>query len=234
MTNTGGRIPTDAVRALRAAQPQARLFLMYGLTEAFRASFLPPEEVDNRPDSIGKAIPESEIHIVGEDGQVRGPGETGELVQAGSTVTLGYWKNPDVTSRIFRPHPLRPDSGEKAVYSGDLVRTDSEGFLYFIGRRDRMIKSMGFRLSPDEVLEVLYRSKQVMEAAIATEPDDVRGSKIVAHVALNPNGSIEALKKYCRAELPAYAQPARFEVHASLPRTTSGKHDVSSLGRSDG
>jgi amino acid adenylation domain-containing protein len=229
MTNTGGRIPTDAVRALRAAQPQARLFLMYGLTEAFRATFLPPDEADRRPDSIGKAIPESEILVVGDDNKLCPPGQTGELVQAGSTVALGYWNNPEATARVFRPHPLRPGGGERVVYSGDLVRTDREGFLYFVSRRDRMIKSLGFRVSPDEILEVLYRSGEVVEAAIATEPDSVRGAKIIAHVTLTANGSADSLKQYCRAELPGYAQPARIEVHDALPRTSSGKHDISEL-----
>jgi amino acid adenylation domain-containing protein len=229
MTNTGGRIPTDAVRALRAAQPQARLFLMYGLTEALRATFLPPDQVDRRPDSIGKAIPESEIVVVSDDGKLCAPGEAGELVQAGTTVSLGYWNNPEATGRVFRPHPLRPNSGERAAYSGDLVRTDQDGFLYFVSRRDRMIKSLGFRVSPDEILEVLYRSDEIVEAAIATEPDSVRGSKIIAHVVLTANGSTENVKKYCRTELPGYAQPARIEVHDELPRTSSGKHDISEL-----
>jgi amino acid adenylation domain-containing protein len=229
MTNTGGRIPTEAVRALRAAQPQAKLFLMYGLTEAFRATYLPPHETDRRPDSIGKAIPESEIIVIGDDGKPCAPGQAGELVQAGPTVALGYWNNPEATARVFRPHPLQPDSGERAVYSGDLVRTDHDGYLYFVSRRDRMIKSLGFRVSPDEILEVLYRSGEIVEAAIATEPDSVRGTKIIAHVVLTTNGSADAVKKYCRTELPGYAQPARIEIHDALPRTSSGKHDVSEL-----
>jgi amino acid adenylation domain-containing protein len=227
MTNTGGAIPVPKVAELRAAQPQARLFLMYGLTEAFRATYLPPEEVDRRPGSIGRAIPECEILVVDEAGQVCPPGVAGELVQAGPTVALGYWNNPDATAKVFRPHPLRPN--ERAVYSGDLVRTDEDGFLYFVSRRDKMIKTLGYRVSPDEVSEVLYRSGEVGEAVVAAEPDDARGMRIVAHVVLAAGGSLERLRHYCRTELPSYAVPARIDTHTALPRTASGKHDVSSL-----
>ena len=227
MTNTGGGIAAPKVAELRAAQPQAKLFLMYGLTEAFRATYLPPEEVDRRPNSIGRAIPESEIIIVDEAGRLCAPDVPGELVQAGPTVALGYWNNPEATAKVFRRHPLRP--AERAVYSGDLVRADKEGFLYFVGRRDKMIKTLGYRVSPDEVSDVLYRSGEVIEAAVTAEPDDVRGMRIVAHVVLTANGSLDRLRAYCRVELPGYAVPARIDVHSALPRTASGKHDVSSL-----
>jgi amino acid adenylation domain-containing protein len=227
MTNTGGAVPTAKVAELRAAQPQAKLFLMYGLTEAFRATYLPPEEADRRPSSIGRAIPECEILVLDRHGNVCPPDTPGELVQAGPTVALGYWNNPEATAKVFRPHPSRP--GERAVHSGDLVRTDEEGFLYFLSRGDKMIKTLGYRVSPDEISEVLYRSGEVTEAAVTAEPDNVRGMRIVAHVVLTREGSAERLKNYCRAELPNYAVPARIQVHAALPRTHSGKHDVSSL-----
>jgi amino acid adenylation domain-containing protein len=227
MTNTGGAIPAPKVAELRAAQPHAKLFLMYGLTEAFRATYLPPDEVDRRPNSIGRAIPESEVLVVDEAGRLCPPGVSGELVQAGPTVALGYWKNPDATAKVFRPHPRR--QAERAVYSGDLVRADEEGFLYFVGRRDKMIKTLGYRVSPDEVSEVLYRSGEVVEAVVGAEPDAARGMRIIAHVVLTANGSLNKLKSYCRMELPNYAVPARIDAHAALPRTASGKHDVSSL-----
>jgi amino acid adenylation domain-containing protein len=227
MTNTGGAIPAPKVAELRTAQPQAKLFLMYGLTEAFRATYLPPDEVDRRPNSIGRAIPESEIFVVDESGRLCLPEAAGELVQAGPTVALGYWKNPEATAKVFRPHPLRPS--ERAIYSGDLVRTDEEGFLYFVSRRDKMIKTLGYRVSPDEVSEVLYRSGEVVEAVVGAEPDAARGMRIIAHVVLTANGSLDKLKSYCRMELPNYAVPARIDAHAALPRTASGKHDVSSL-----
>ncbi len=232
MTNTGGHLPVDAVRALRAHHPQARLFLMYGLTEAFRSTYLPPEEVDRRPDSIGRAIPGAQIMVLTEDQREAAPGAEGELVHRGPTVALGYWNDPEATALVYRPNPLRPPGtpeAERVVFSGDIVRRDAEGFLYYVGRRDRIIKTMGYRVSPDEVTSVLYASKQIVEAIITAEPDDARGNRIVAHVVLAPQGSLDELKRYAGTELPRYMQPARIETHASLPRTTSGKHDPKAL-----
>jgi acyl-CoA synthetase (AMP-forming)/AMP-acid ligase II len=232
MTNTGGRVPLDAVKGLRASQPQAELFLMYGLTEAFRSTYLPPEEADRRPDSIGKAIPGAEIMVVREDGTRCGPGEPGELVHRGPTVSLGYWKDPEITARIFRPNPLRPEGTmelEKVVYSGDVVKTDEEGFLYYVGRRDTLIKTMGFRVSPDEVASVLYASGAIVESIILSEPDEQRGERIVAYVVLKPEGTVDQIKQFVATELPRYMQPARYEVRDSLPRTSSGKFDPKSL-----
>ena len=232
MTNTGGRVPVEAVRALRQAHPQARLFLMYGLTEAFRSTYLPPEEADRRPDSIGRAIPGAQIMVLTEDQREANPGEEGELVHRGPTVALGYWNDPEATAKVYRPNPLRPPGTpdvERVVYSGDIVRRDEQGFLYYVGRRDKIIKTMGYRVSPDEVASVLYASKQVLEAVITTEPDDARGNRIIAHVVLAEEGSLNALKLYIGTELPRYMQPARIETHASLPRTSSGKHDTRAL-----
>lgn len=232
LTNTGGRIPTEAVTRIRNAQPHARLFLMYGLTEAFRATYLPPEEVDRRPDSIGRAIPGAEIMILRDDDTPCDPGEIGELVQRGPTVALGYWNDPEATSRVFRPNPLRPHGtpdAERVVFSGDLARYDHEGFIYFVGRRDKMIKTLGYRVSPDEVANALFDSGEVAEVAITTEPDPQRGERIIAHVVLRPDGDLERLATFARAELPRYMQPARIITHDTLPRTTSGKHDLVAL-----
>jgi acyl-CoA ligase (AMP-forming) (exosortase A-associated) len=229
MTNTGGRIPVNAVRALRQAQPQANLFLMYGLTEAFRATYLPPELVDEHPDSIGRAIPGSEILVVREDGTECEPGEVGELVQRGPTVAAGYWNDPETTARVYRPNPARPagaPDSERVVYSGDLVRRDDEGLLYYVGRRDRVIKTLGYRVSPDEVMDVIFASGEVAEAIVGTETDEARGELIVAYVVLAPNGTLATLQRYCKTELPRYMQPARIEVRGELPRTSSGKFDL--------
>lgn len=229
MTNTGGRVPVDAVRQLRSANPQAELFLMYGLTEAFRATYLPPDLVDLHPDSIGRAIPGTEILVLREDLTACEPGEVGELVQRGSTVSAGYWNDPETTARIFRPNPLRPKGcpdSERVVFSGDLVRRDADGLLYYVGRRDGLIKSLGYRVSPDEIADVIYASGQVAEAVVGTVPDKVRGDSIVAYVVLNDGGRAEAIHKFCRAELPTYLQPGRIEVRSALPRTSSGKFDV--------
>jgi len=229
MTNTGGRIPVEAVRRLRTTQPQAQLFLMYGLTEAFRATYLPPDEVDEHPDSIGRAIPGAEIMVLREDGTECAPGEEGELVQRGPTVAAGYWNDPETTARVFRPNPRRPSGtpdSERVVFSGDVVRRDEGGRLYFVGRRDRIIKTLGFRVSPDEVCEVIYASGEVLEALVGSEPDDVRGERIVAYVVLREGGDAGRLNRFCRGELPRYMQPTRIDVMPTLPRTSSGKFDL--------
>ena len=229
MTNTGGQLPVDAVRRLRAAHPDASLVLMYGLTEAFRATYLPPGEVDARPGSIGQAIPGAEILVLRQDLTPCADGEVGELVQRGPTVAAGYWGNPEATARVFRPNPLRPSGApdhERVVFSGDLVRRDGDGFLYFVGRRDRMIKTLGHRVSPEEVADVLYASGEIAEGVVDAEPDDVRGERIVGYVVLAPGGSLARLEAFCRREMPRYMQPSRIELRDTLPRTSSCKHDV--------
>jgi acyl-CoA synthetase (AMP-forming)/AMP-acid ligase II len=233
-TNAGGHLPVPLVRAVRRAQPQARVFLMYGLTEVLRSTFLPPEEVDRRPDSMGRAIPGAEVLVVREDLTLCAPGEVGELVHRGPTVTLGYWNDPEATARVYRAHPLRPagtPDTERVVFSGDLVRQDPEGWLYFVGRRDRMIKTLGYRVSPDEIATVLYASGEVAECIITSEPDDARGERVVAFVVLAGGGagSLDRLKAYAGVELPRHMQPTRFEVRDALPRLPSGKHDVAAL-----
>ena len=229
MTNTGGRVPTEAVRQLRRSHPDARLFLMYGLTEAFRATYLPPELVDAHPDSIGRAIPGCQIMVLDEEGNEVAPNETGELVQRGPTVAAGYWNDPETTARVYRSNPRRPagaPADERVVYSGDLVRRDAEGLLYYEGRRDRMIKTLGFRVSPDEIADVLHASGMVVEALVGTEEDAARGTSIVAYVVLVDGASADHVHRFCRAEMPRYMQPARIEARAELPRTTSGKFDL--------
>src|ERR1051325_3481171 len=232
VTNAGGHLPVPVVRALRRAQPHARLFLMYGLTEVLRSTFLPPEEVDCRPDSMGRPIPGAEVLVLRDDLTPCEPGEVGELVHRGSTVTLGYWNDPEETARVFRPHPLRPPGApdaERVVFSGDLVRRDADGWLYFVGRSQRMIKTLGYRVSPDEIATVLYASGEVAECIITAEPDEARGERIVAHVVLAGGGSLERLRRYAGTELPRHMQPARFDLRESLPRLPSGKHDVAAL-----
>ena len=229
MTNAGGHLPVESVRALRAAHPDARLFLMYGLTEVLRSTYLPPAEVDRRPDSIGLAIPEAQVCVVDEEDRPVPPGMVGELVHRGPTVTLGYWADPVLTGRVFRPLAGVTEPGEVAVRSGDLVRQDEEGFLYFVSRADRIIKTMGYRVGPDEVVDVLTASGEVAEAEVTAIPDAVWGTRIMAHVVLTPGGSVPRLKAYCDRELPRHMQPARYEVHASLPLLPSGKHDLAAL-----
>ncbi len=234
LTNTGGRLPPDAVRKLRRFQPQGQLVLMYGLTEAFRSTYLAPGKADDKPESIGSAIPGAEVFVVRDDLAPCEPGEIGELVHRGPTVALGYWNDPQATSRVFRPHPLRPPGApdsERVVFSGDLVYGDEEGDLFFVGRRDRMIKTLGYRVSPDEVVDVLYASGQVVEAVVATEQDEELGARIVAYVVLTDAGELEQLEAFCAEEMPRYMRPSRIEVRSSLDRTPSGKHDVTATAK---
>ena len=235
LQNAGGHLPVDAVRRLRAAQPHARLFLQYGMTETFRSTFLAPHEVDSHPDSMGREVPGASIWIVGDDGEPCAPGEIGELVFSGPTMAEGYWEDEDLTAAIFRASREVDGVAGRAVHSGDMVRRDSNGLLYYVSRRDRMIKSLGFRIGPDEIVDVLYASGDILEAVIATEPDHMRGERIIAHVVLTPGGSRRHLERFARFELPRHMQPARIEVHEALPRLTSGKYDMNALrnGRSE-
>ena len=240
ITNTGGAMPQTALAILRKALPQTKVFLMYGLTEAFRSTYLPPAEVDRRPTSMGKAIPDTEILVINEQGKLCKPGEIGELVHRGPTVSMGYWNRPEDTNRALRPNPLLPPEVgdcERVCYSGDLVKTDEEGFLYYVGRRDTMIKSSGFRISPTEVEEVLLRSGELQLAAVIGIPDDVLGQAIKAFVVAREGSTTldsEKLLDYCGERMPRYMVPKVVEVLNELPKTTSGKVDYPALRRREG
>lgn len=232
MTCAGGRLPPATVRELRRAQPQAKLYIMYGLTEVFRSTYLPAEEVDAHPDSMGRAIPESVVYVVRDDGTLADANEVGELVHGGPTLGIGYLGDPAATARVYQPNPfLKPgESGPpRVVFSGDLVKRDENGLLYYVSRRDRMIKTLGFRVSPDEISDVIQASEQVSDAAIVTESDPVRGERIVACVVLRESGTIEQLTRFCKVELPRHMQPARYVVIEAIPRNASGKHDIHTL-----
>lgn len=239
ITNTGGAMPQPVLATLRNLLPATRVFLMYGLTEAFRSTYLPPEELDRRPTSMGKAIPDTEILVIGEDGKPVKPGETGELVHRGPTVSMGYWGQPELTAKVLRPHPyLPPELGdvERVCYSGDYVRMDEDGFLYFIGRRDTMIKSSGFRVSPTEVEEVLFKSGFVKGAAVIGIPDEMLGQTIKAFV-VGRDGetlSVEKLREFCAGNMPRHMVPKAIEVLDEMPKTTSGKVDYPALRRREG
>jgi acyl-CoA synthetase (AMP-forming)/AMP-acid ligase II len=227
------------LEALRKHLPGTKVFLMYGLTEAFRSTFLPPSELDRRPTSMGKAIPDTEILVVDEEGKPVKPGETGELVHRGPTVSMGYWGQPELTAKVLRPHPhLPPELGaeEKVCYSGDLVRTDEDGFLYFVARRDAMIKSSGFRISPTEVESVLFQSGSLREAAVIGIPDELLGQSIKAFVVPRDGDSVdaEALIAFCAERMPRHMVPRSVEALTSLPKTGSGKIDYPALRRREG
>lgn len=232
ITNSGGALPTETINRLKELLPTTKIFLMYGLTEAFRSTFLHPDDLEQRPTSIGKAIPETEVFVVREDGALAGPDEPGILVHRGPTVSLGYWKRPDETAQVFRPNPrISPDQGGDIVcYSGDLVTQDKDGFFYFVGRDDAMIKSAGFRISPAEVEEVLMAEGMFSEVAVIGLTDAWVGQKV--HAVAVPLGSkpdtAAVLKKIGNA-LPSHMVPARIELVESLPKTPNGKVDYKAL-----
>ena len=231
IANTGGRMPKATLDALRAALPETLPYLMYGLTESFRSTYLPPSEVDRRPDSIGKAIPNAEVLVVREDGSLCDANEPGELVHRGALVSLGYWNDPEKTAARFKPAPGQPSGlvmPEIAVWSGDTVRRDEEGFLYFITRRDEMIKTSGYRVSPTEVEEVVYATGLVGEVAALGIAHPVLGQAIVVVATAPARGDLDAqaLLAQCRERLPAFMVPARIlERKGSLPRNPNGKID---------
>jgi len=228
--NTGGHMPRPLLDRLRTIFPNARPYLMYGLTEAFRSTYLDPSEIDRRPNSIGKAIPNAEILVVRPDGSSCSPGEQGELVHRGALVAKGYWNDPGLTKERFRPAPGQTEGQplpEIAVWSGDTVYADEEGFLYFVGRRDEMIKSSGYRISPTEIEEILYAIDVVGEAAVFGVPHPTLGEAIVAVVV--PAGGTpldcDELLQVCREQLPRYMVPAVISVRNGLPRSPNGKID---------
>jgi acyl-CoA ligase (AMP-forming) (exosortase A-associated) len=234
IANTGGTMPQSVLAVLRQALPTTQIFLMYGLTEAFRSTYLPPEELDRRPTSIGKAIPNTEILVVNDQGQPCQPGEVGELVHRGPTVSMGYWGQPELTAGVLRPHPFLPPelgASERVCYSGDLVKMDEAGFLYFVGRRDNMIKSAGFRISPTEVEEVLFQSDQLCQAAVIGVPDEILGQSLKAFVVPQEgaNCTPEALLAFCAEKLPRYMVPKSIEILAEFPKTPNGKIDYPML-----
>jgi acyl-CoA ligase (AMP-forming) (exosortase A-associated) len=228
--NTGGRMPKATLDRLRSIFPGAKPYLMYGLTEAFRSTYLDPAEVDRRPDSIGKAIPNAEILVVRPDGSLCGAGEQGELVHRGALVGMGYWNDPEKTAERYRPAPGR-ELGlrlpEMAVWSGDLVIRDEEGFLYFVGRNDEMIKTSGYRVSPTEIEEVAYDTGLVRDAVALGVEDAALGQSVVLIVSpsgsrhMDPSEILIELKK----RLPLYMVPKEIILRDTLPRSPNGKFD---------
>ena len=228
--NTGGRMPKATLERLRSIFQEATPFLMYGLTEAFRSTYLDPAEVDRRPDSIGKAIPNAEILVVRPDGSLCDPGEEGELVHRGALVAMGYWNDAERTAERFRPAPARVPGlcvQEMAVWSGDVVVRDAEGFLYFVGRNDEMIKTSGYRVSPSEIEEVAYDTGMVRDAVALGVEDEKLGQHVVLVISPASGGQFdaEALLSRMKRALPLYMLPKRVDVRAEIPRSPNGKFD---------
>ncbi|MBN1657997.1 MAG: AMP-binding protein [Anaerolineae bacterium] len=221
LTNTAASLPPSHIAHLRALFPQARLYSMYGLTETKRTLYLPPEQLDAHPTSVGIAIPGTEVWIEGETGERLGPGQVGELVVRGRHVMRGYWQDPEATKARFRPGPLH---GECVCYTGDLFRVDEEGYYYFVSRSDDIIKSRGEKVAPKEVENVIYGLPGVVEVAVVGVPDAIQGEAIKAFiVGRNSELTEPEILAHCRAYLEDFMVPKYVELCQKLPKTTSGK-----------
>lgn len=228
LTNSGGALTPRLVRGLRELFPRADLYPMYGLTEAFRSTYLDPAQVDAHPDSIGRAIPFAEVMVVRPDGSRAAPEEPGELVHAGPLVAQGYWHDAERTAQRFRPAPSFAASKGMAVWSGDTVVEGADGLLRFVGRDDEMIKSAGNRISPTEIEDAVLAGGEAAEAAAFGVADERLGQAIVVILRGDPARETE-LRERLRRALPSFMQPARYDWRETLPRNANGKLDRSAL-----
>jgi acyl-CoA ligase (AMP-forming) (exosortase A-associated) len=227
LTNSGGALTVELVRELRSIFPSAKLFPMYGLTEAFRSTYLDPALVDSHPTSMGKAIPFAEILVIGDSGDVTSAGEEGELVHCGPLVAHGYWRDAARTAERFRPAPAASEYGGTAVWSGDRVRRDAEGLLYFAGRRDAMIKSAGNRISPQEIEEAALATGLVAEAVALGVRDPQLGQAV--HLIVRGVGDEDGLRAALKRELPNFMQPQVIRWVERMPLNPNGKIDRTAL-----
>ncbi len=219
VTNSGGTLSQSTLARLQEALPETAVFLMYGLTEAFRSTYLPPALLDAHPDSVGLPVPHAEVHVVRPDGSECEPGEEGELVHVGPLVTQGYWQDPETTAQVFRPWP----DGRPAVWSGDRMVRDAEGLLYFRGRSDGLIKTSGYRVSPEEIEEQALACPGVRQALAVGLPDEVRGQRIL--LAFEGECERETLRRHLADRLPNFMLPDAVIPYDRLPLTPHGKPD---------
>jgi long-chain acyl-CoA synthetase len=222
VTNTAAALSESHIQKLRALFPHASLFSMYGLTECKRVTYLPPDQLDTRPTSVGRGMPNEEVWLVDDDGQRLPHGRTGELVIRGSNVMRGYWRKPEQTAERLKPGPT---PGEMVLYSGDLFRTDSEGYLYFVARKDDIIKSRGEKVSPREVENVLHALDGVYEVAVVGVPDELLGEAVKAFVVLKPGVQYtdRDVLRHCLGHLESFMVPKQVVFVDALPRTDTGK-----------
>ena len=230
VTNSGGKIPLGALEKMPALFPGVEIFLMYGLTEAFRSTFLPPHLFKSKMGSIGRAIPNTEIFVVDPEKGICGPGGQGELLHRGGLISGGYWNNPVATDEKIKVNKhLRPLIGEeKVVHSGDIVRMDEDGYLWFVSRMDTMIKCSGYRLSPTEVEEIVSGHEQVVESVAFGVEDEELGQVVHLAVGTSANGGfkLEDLQHFCQKKMPSYMVPKKiYTIRGTMPRTSSGKID---------
>jgi len=222
LSNTAAALPPGHIREIRAKFPGVTLYSMYGLTETKRTLYLPPDQLDIRPDSVGIAIPGTEVWIEDESGKRLGPDQVGELVVRGPHVMRGYWENPEATAKRYRPGP---DGIERVCYSDDLFRMDEEGYFYFVGRKDDIIKSRGEKVPPKEIESILYDLPDVVEAAVVGVVDPLLGQAIKAYLVLRPGSTLTKrdVLRHCRENLEDYMIPQLVEFREALPKNASGK-----------
>jgi amino acid adenylation domain-containing protein len=222
VTNTAAALPVKHITMLRSLFPTARIYSMYGLTECKRCTYLPPADIDRKPTSVGIAIPNTELWLVDEQDRRLGPGEVGQLVIRGATVMQGYWEKPEATAKKLRPGPL---PGEQVLYTGDLCKLDDEGYLYFVGRMDDIIKSRGEKVAPKEVEHAITNIAGVKEAAVIGVDDDILGQAVKAFVVLEEGATMTDLDiiKECQKRLESFMVPKHVVFLAELPKTTTGK-----------
>ncbi len=232
ITNTGGKVPIPIVKKMIKYFRKTKIFLMYGLTEAFRSTYLPPEEIRKRPDSIGKAIPGVDIYVINKDGRECKFNEIGELVHRGSLVAKGYWNNSEETNKVFRANPLLENKNqhlERVVFSGDLVKKDKDDFLYYIGREDEILKISGYRVSPMEAEEIIYRLSGISECVVFGVKKD-NTAYLRALVTLKDNKiTTEAVKNHCRKNGPGYLIPKEVIILRDFSYNSNGKIDREKL-----
>jgi acyl-coenzyme A synthetase/AMP-(fatty) acid ligase len=228
MTSAGAALPAEHIRKLRESFPSVMIFSMYGLTECIRVCYLSPEQLDQKPLSVGKAMPNCEVFVVDEHGNEVAPGQTGELIVRGSNVMQGYWKDPELTAKTYRNGRY---PGERLLYSGDHFRKDDQGFLYFLGRKDDMIKSKGERISARELENNICGMNGVLEVAVIGVPDEILGQAIKAFIVPIPEVNLDERQvlKYCTENMETFMVPKFVEFMDSLPKTPNGKIDKRQL-----
>ncbi|MRV72390.1 AMP-binding protein [Duganella sp. FT92W] len=228
LTNTGAALHRSTIQALRTLMPDASLYAMYGQTECKRVCYLPPAEIDRKPDSVGIAIPGTEVWIEDDTGRRVAPGEVGELMVRGPHVMQGYWNDPERSAKRLRPGRW---PWERILATGDLFRQDAEGFLYFVGRSDEIIKSRGEKVSPREVEDRLLEAPGVLDVAVVGVPHTILGDAVWAHVSPRPGISLDArgLQQFCQARLESHLVPYKIVIHEQLPKTPNGKIDKRAL-----
>jgi len=221
ITNAAAALPLDKIRRLRAAFPTTKIYSMYGLTECQRVYYLPPDQIDARPGSVGVAIPGTDAYVVDERGERAAPGVVGELIVKGPHVMAGYWNQVDASARVLRRGP----DGEAVLCTGDLFRMDADGFLYFVERKDDMIKTRGEKVAPRQVEEIISRLAGVAEVAVFGVPDDLLGQAVAAVVTPAPGAVVtsERVKRHCLEHLDAFMVPKMVDVRDALPTTDTGK-----------